>query len=201
MTEIEGTRKAGTQVGVNRYINGELLKLSKNTSTGPNTAEWQNLFGAIGAPFGASLNANYQTINAYLDRQAAMNSEAMGLPNTNVGLETSKSLSGNTTYTPQALQTKIRLNDALNTAAEQYRQGIDKAVGTGTNPNYATYQPFRSAWSSNYDPRVFALENASRNGDTEEANRILKGLKPAERAELMQKRATLTALSRGQIPQ
>ncbi len=201
MGEIEGARKAGSQVGINRYVNSELLRLSGNTSTGPGTAEWHNILGGIGAPFGGSLNADYQLIGAYLDRQAAQNSEAMGLPTTNAGLATSQSLSGNTNYTPKALQAKVRLNDAINTAADQYRQGIDKAVGTGNTPNYGAYQAFRSAWSSNYDPRVFALENAHRNGDKEEANRILKDLKPADRAALMQKRAALNALSQGQIPQ
>ena len=201
LSDIDNVRRVGAQVGTNRYINSELLRLSSNTSTGPGTEEWHNALGAIGAPFGASLNSDYQLIGAYLDRQAAQNSEAMGLPNTNAGLATSQSLSGNTNYTPKALQSKVRLNDALNTAVDQYRKGLDLAVGTGNRPNLGAYQAFRSAWSTNFDPRVFAMENAIRSGDTAEQKRILQGLSPAERNELARKRAALTSLSDGQLPQ
>lgn len=200
MNDIKTAREQGTNVGTNRYVNSELLRLSSNTATGPGTEAWHRYLGMAGAPFGANAGSDYQLINAYLDRQAAMNASAMGLPNTNAGLQTSQSLSGNASYSPAALQAKVKLSDALNTATDQYRQGLDKAVGTGNNPNLGAYQRFRSQWSTNFDPRVFALENAIRDGDSDEQKRILSSLKPAERAELTRKRTVLTALSNGRVP-
>lgn len=195
---VEGARQAGDLAPLNEHINDQLIRLSKDTSTGYGTRGWQKAIGAIS---GGKFGADYQTIGAYLDRQAAMSQRAMGLPDTNAGLAASQGLTGTTEYAPEALQTKVKLADTLNTAARQFRQGLDRVIGVGGNQDNSKYQAFRSAWSANFDPQVFAAENALRRGDTEELNKIKKEEGPAGMAALSKKRAALTALSKGQMPQ
>jgi hypothetical protein len=198
---IESARQAGDQVGLNSHINDQLLKLSKDTATGPGTETWHHVMGALGAPFGTNASSDYQTIGAYLDRQAAINATAMGLPNTNAGMASSQSLTGNTGYTPKALQTKVVLGDALNTAAGQFRKGLDRAVGVGSNQDASKYQAFRSAWAENFDPRIFMVENAIKRGDTEELSSLKKDMGPKAMAELKKKSAALRKLESGEMPE
>jgi len=198
---IESARQAGDQVGLNSHINDQLLKLSKDTATGPGTETWHHVMGALGAPFGTNASSDYQTIGAYLDRQAAINATAMGLPNTNAGMASSQSLTGNTGYTPKALQTKIILGDALNTAAGQFRKGLDRAVGVGSNQDASKYQAFRSAWAENFDPRIFMVENAIKRGDTEELAILKKDIGPKAMADLKKKSANLRKLENGELPE
>jgi hypothetical protein len=200
--QIEGARKAGDSYGLNAHVNDRLIDLVKNKSTGPGSETFNAVTGAFGiVNEGASDEASqYQLINAYLDRQAAANADAMGVPHTNAGLETSKSLSGNIGYNQEALLEKIRLTSALNEASNKFRRGLDRAVGLGENPDYGAYQRFRSAWASNYDPRIFQLDDAHRRNDQQAVSQIIKSLKPGESAQLKAKTIALRALEKGQIP-
>ena len=195
---IEQARSAGDLAGLNRHINDQLLALSKDTSTGYGTKAWQS---AIGALSGGKFGADYQTIGGYLDRQAALAQRSMGLPETNAGLATAQGATATTEYSPQALQTKVKLADTLNTAAQQYRQGLDRTVGVGRNQDNSKYQAYRSAWAENFDPQVFAAENAIRRGDKEELAKIQQQEGPKGMAELARKTAALRALASGQLPQ
>lgn len=199
--DIEGARKAGDQYGLNSHINNRLLELSKSTDTGPGTEKWHNILGALGAPIGASPAADYQLINAYLDRQAALSNTSMGLPNTNAGLATSQSLSGTTSFSPPALQEKVKLTQSLNEGARAFRTGLDRAVGVGENPDTTAYQKFRSAWAANFDPTVFALDAAHKRNDTAEVNAILGKMDQKGAAALQKKAEALRMLEKGKIPE
>lgn len=195
--DIESARAIGDTAPTNRNINQHLLQLSSETSTGPGTQTVQKVAAAIGLPSGSS----YQEIGAYLDRQAAMSARQMGVPNTNAGLAAAQTASGTTEYTPQALQEKVKFADALNSATIAYRQGLDRAVGTGPQPNLKSYQQFRSAWAQNFDPDIFRVEDAQRRSDKAELDSIRKRLGPSGMATLAQKSANLRQLENGQIPQ
>lgn len=197
---IEDTRRADADYGVNRHVNEQILRLSKDTATGPGTDIWHHALGAIAGPAGANNVADYQTIGAYLDRQAALSAKQMGLPDTNAGLATAASLSGTTGYQPKALQTKVNLTDALVEGAHQFREGLDKVVGTGPNQDLSKYQVYRNAWAANFDPNVYRLENAVRRHDTEEIQELKKELGPQGLQALRAKRQNLMALSQGHIP-
>lgn len=198
LQDIEGTR-ANTDViaPTNRNINQHLLQLSKETATGPLTQTVQKLAGAAGLPSGSQ----YQQINAYLNRQAAISASAMGVPHTNAGLAASQSATGTTEYVPTALQEKVKFSDALNTGAMAYRQGLDKAIGTGPTPDLTKYQAFRSAWSRNFDPDVFRIEDAKRRGDDAELDAIRNRLGVRGVKTLKQKSSNLWMLENGKIPQ
>lgn len=192
--EVEGIRVAGTQIGTNRDINRRILSLVQQASTGPGTAFVHQAAAAAGLPAGAS----YQELNSFLDRQAAQAANAMGLPNTNMGLETSKQFTGNTQLNNKVIEDKTKFVDALNDAAQKYLAGANRAVGTGANPNYTAYQKFRSEWSQNFDPEVFSYEHAVKSGDKEEQHRIESDLGRRGMAELYQKRKALIGAVNGQ---
>jgi hypothetical protein len=196
LAAVEQARAVGDQAPNNRSINQQLLQLSSGTQTGPLTATLQKLAGAAGLPSGS----RYQEINAYLDRQAATQASAMGVPHTNAGLAASQTATGTTEYTPQALQEKVKYADALNSGTMAYREGLDKAVGTGATQNLQKYQPFRSAWAKNFDPDIYRAEDAQRRGDTAELNAIRTRLGSRGMKVLAQKSANLRALENGQIP-
>lgn len=194
---LEHVREAGDQAPNNRSINQQLLQLSAETATGPATAAVQKIAAALGLPSGS----RYQEINAYLDRQAASQAMAMGVPHTNAGLAASQTATGTTEYTPQALQEKVKYADALNSGTMAYREGLDKAVGTGSHQDLTKYQAFRSAWAKNFDPDVYRADDALRRGDTAELNAIRARLGPKGMKVLAKKSANLRMLENGQIPQ
>lgn len=192
--EVEGLRNAGTQIGTNRDINRRILSLVKETSTGPGSGFIHQAAAAAGLPTGAS----YQELNSFLDRQAAQAANAMGLPNTNMGLETSKQFTGNTQLDNKVIADKTKFVDSLNDAAQKYLAGANRAVGTGKNPDYTAYQEFRAKWSQNFDPEVFAYEHAIKTGDTAEQTRIEAELGRRGMSELRQKRQALIGAVNGQ---
>lgn len=197
LQDVENARAVGDQAPAVRNVNQQLLQLSSDTKTGPGTQTIQKAAAMLGLPSGSS----YQEINAYLDRQAAMSARQMGVPNTNAGLAASQSATGTTEYTPKALQEKVKFADALNSSAMAYRQGLDKAVGTGPQPDLSKYQAFRGAWAQNFDPDVFRVEDAQRRGDQAELASIKQRLGPQGMRALFQKSANLRSLENGQIPQ
>lgn len=196
MAELREARAATSQAGVTRNVNQHLLDLSNETKTGPGTATLQGIAAAIGLPSGS----RYQEITAYLDRQAALQAQVMGVPNTNAGLAAAERATGTTEYTPQALREKVKFFDALNSGAMAYRQGLDKAVGTGATPDLSKYQAFRSAWTRNFDPDVYRAEDAMRRGDKEELASIRKRVSPDGMKTLAVKSANLRALENGEVP-
>lgn len=198
--DISLTRKADADYGTNRHINDSLLRLSADTNTGPGTKNWKEVLASIGAPIGTNSMSDYQTIGAFLDRQAAMSTKQMGLPETNAGLSTAAGLSGTTAYQPKALQTKVRLTDALVEGAHQYRLGLDKIVGTGTNQDLTKYQEFQSAWASNFEPNVFRAENDLRRGDKQDIQELKKEVGANGWKELQRKSKILGALTNGELP-
>lgn len=197
MDSVENARTAGDQAPMLRNINQQLMQLSEDTKTGPGSQAVHKIAAAIGLPSGA----RYQEITAYLDRQAAAQARTMGVPNTNAGLAASQSATGTTEYSPGALQEKVKFADALNTGAMAYRQGLDKAVGTGATPDLSKYQAWRSAWAQNFDPDVYRAEDAQRRGDKAELSALKQRLGPQAMQALATKSANLRQLENGQIPQ
>lgn len=199
---VAQVREADNDYGTNVALSNTIRKLSANTATGPGTEVWHHALGAIGAPVGANNVADYQLIGAYLDRQAALVRRQMGLPGTNEGSATSQQIAGNVQYQQKALQDKNDLNQALAEGLHAYRNGLDRVEGFTGNPSPKSIQQFKSAWTNNFDPNVFRLENAQKRiqEDPEAVKKVLSELSPAEAASLRQKRQNLKALMQGQIP-
>jgi hypothetical protein len=198
-SSIETTRKADADYGSNRHVNDTILKLSEDTATGPGTAAWHKALGRVTGLAGGNQVSDYQTISAMLDRQAAMSAKQMGLPDTNAGLQTAAGLSGTTDYAPEALQTKVKLTDALVEGSHQYRQGLDRVVGTGPNQDLTRYNDFRAQWADNFDPNIFRAENAIRRGDKKELQAIKEEVGTRGMSELKQKSDNLHTLASGRL--
>jgi hypothetical protein len=199
--EVKQTRDSDSDYGLNRHINDQLLKLSGSTTTGPGSQDFHNALGGISSFTGGNVLGNeaadYQTIDAYLQRQSAL--ALKSLPETNAGLATAQAMSGKTSMEPGALQTKVKLLDALTEGAHQYRQGLDRLIGSGTSQDLSKYQAYKSAWANNFDPRVYLYHNA-KTRDKAEGDSFAQTLSPAEARDLDRKRKNLALLAAGTLP-
>jgi hypothetical protein len=193
--EVNATRAAGDQAPIAANINSQILRLSKNASTGPGSEVWQHAIGALGAPFGLSPSASYQEIGKFLEKNAIANMQSMGGPPSDARLSAASAANGSTTFSPAALQAVTKFNDATTTGLAQYRQGIDKAVGMGPQTDYTKLPKFKSDWTKNFDVNVFRVENAIRDGDQEELAKITKEVGAEGLKKLAEKRAKLQKLS------
>jgi hypothetical protein len=192
--DINNARGAATTLQIARNANAHLLSLSQDTLTGPVSAWSGKAAAALGLPQGSGL----QEIDAYLQRSAM--AQAQALPHTNAGLESAQKMMGTTSYTPQALQEKVKFADALNSGALAYTKGLNAAVGTGPNPDLSHYNAFRTAWAQNFDPDVYRWEDAQRRGDKAEQQAIRTRLGPKGIQALAQKSHNLAQLEQGVIP-
>lgn len=193
---VDSTRSAADRAPVNRDMNSEVLKLSQNTATGPGTAFWRD------SKFGGMFGDDYQTLGKYLQKTAIEGMQAMGGSGSDARLDAAAAANGSTKFNPGALQAVTKFNDATNSALEKFREGMDKAVGT-TNPNYSALPDFRAQWAKNFDVDVYRYENAVRDGDTKELEKLAKDMKanPERAKELQRKAANLRSLSTtGRLP-
>lgn len=199
--ETVGIRQAGDQVPQARNINSTILKLSKEAASGPGTQRWQNALGAVSSLWGGTAQVNnYQELGKFLEKNALQNMQAMGGPPSDARLAAAAAANGSTQFNAGALQAVTKFNDATVSALDKYRQGVDKAVGLA-NSDYTKLPAFKAAWAKNMDVDVFRVENAIRDGDTGELQKIKQELGPDRMRQLAQKRKNLEALSStGKLP-
>lgn len=192
---IKAARDASAQVGVNRDINKKIIELSKRAITGPG-AGW---IGDAATVAGLSAGASTQELGAFLDRQAAMAANSMGLPHTNAGMEAAGNFTGTPAYDAKVIRDKTLFADALNTGAQAYRKGMEKVLGSAQNPDYASYQKFRAQWADAFSPQAFAYLNAKKSGDDAEAAKIEKFEGEKGMAELRSRLGKLRNLIDGKL--
>lgn len=203
---VAAVRQSDTQdYGNATHIANVVRQLSQTTDSGPGTKTWHTILGGISGLTDNKIGnsgADYSLINAYLDRQATVAQQSMGIPNTNAGLATAQSLSGTTQLPGTALRNKNDLTQALIEGSHQYRQGLDHVAGFGPNPSPAAVAAYQSAWTQNFDPNAYRLWNAHQNGDQEEITNLQKELGPNGLKALAKKMVNLKSLSTsGQLPQ
>jgi hypothetical protein len=189
--EVQSIRSAGDQVPVQRNINQSILRLSRDTASGPGTPAWQRALSAISL---GNFGDNYQELGKYLEKNAIANMSAMGGTPSDARLQAAAAANGSTSFNPGALQEVTKFNDATTTAIEKYRQGVDRAVGL-RNGDVNALPEFKAAWTKNLDPNVFRVENAIRDGDTMELQRLKKELGSDGLKKLAEKRKALESLS------
>ena len=193
--EVGAIRSAGDQVPVQRNTNQQILQLSKDTKTGPGSQYWQKGMAALGLPSGT----NYQELGKYLEKNAIQAMQTMGAPS-DARLSAAVAANGSTEFNPGALQAVTKFNDAAVSALEKYRQGMDKAVGVD-NPDFSAAARFKADWAKNLDIDVFRVENALRDKDADELNKIKKELGPEKMKGLAKKIKNLDTLgSTGKLP-
>lgn len=193
--EVHSTRNQADQAPLAHNINQQILRLANDSRTGPGSDTWQHVIGAIGAPLGLSPTASYQELGKYLEKNAIANMQSMGGPPSDARLSAAAAANGSTVFSPEALKAVTKFNDATTTGLQLYRQGLDQAVGLGRSANYLNLPKFKSEWAKNFDVNVFRFDNALRDGDTEELNRIKAEVGPKGAKELMRKRKALHSLA------
>ena len=188
--EVDAVRKQADAAPVNRNIFQHILKMADETNTGPLVSLIQNT--SIG---GQVFGDNYQELGKYLEKNAIANMQAMGGPPSDARLSAAVAANGSTKFNPKALKAVTDFNYATNTGLERYRQGLDKAIGTGTNVDYSKLPAFKAAWAKNFDIDAFRLENAVADGNESQQREILESLTPARRKEVARKMAALDSLA------
>lgn len=193
-SDIDMVRHSTQNIGTDRAINNRILNLLPETNTGFGSDIKARLLSAANLPGSSSL----QELSAFLDRQAAVAGQSMGLPHTNAGMETSQQITGNISYDNKVIRDKTLFLDAMQAGAQAYRKGMDRTLGDQSNPNYGAYQQFRNAWSQAFRPEVFEWLNAKKRGDNAEVQRIEKDEGRKGMADLIQRGKILQRLTNGQ---
>jgi hypothetical protein len=110
---------------------------------------------------------------------------------------------GSENITAGALAQIVQRADATSTALEKFNAGLNKyyeKAGTYNGPIHA--RNFKQAWASNYDPRIFMVQNIN-SSDMSGAEKqiqlqaVLKGTTEEERRSLAKKAETIKRLERG----
>lgn len=186
--------------GTNMLIANRIRELARDTRTGPGTQTWHTVLGALGAPAELQNVADYQTLGAYLDRQAAGIRGSMGLPQTNEGAAQSRDIAGNTQYQQKAIIEKNDLTQALIEGAHRYRMGLDRVAGFSGQASPSAVNAYRNAWTSHFDPNVYRGEMAFKRGKGD-ADDFMGSISGGEAKSLREKRKALQALESGNLPQ
>jgi hypothetical protein len=176
---LEGERNAAKTVAlgaqqlhdINRTIFDEA---SKGFATGKLGAITQDLASRTGYTIGTGEDAtSYNLLGKMLARSAAQQAASMG-PHTNAGLQSAVESNGSLDYTPAAIKTIARLNDAITTGAEKYHQGMEAAIANGGG--IFAKRKFDQQWAENADVNALKILNASKNKDQEEKANVIKSV-------------------------
>jgi hypothetical protein len=155
---------------INRTIIDEA---SKGMNTGKLGELTQKVASMTGYTIAPGSSTDYNLLGKMLERSALTAAQSMG-PHTNAGLEAAVRANGSLEYTPQAIKTIARLNDAITTGSEKYAQGLQAAVQNGGSV-FAKRQ-FDQQWSQNASVNALKLLNASKTGDKEALAEVIKAV-------------------------
>ncbi len=187
---VQNVRDADEHYRTNVDISNKIRDLSRTTATGPAMAWIKEKVGA----------SDFQELGAYLDRQAAGLQTAMNLPHTNQGQEAARDISGNTKYTPKAIQEKNDFNQSLVEGFHAYRKGLERVGGLSGNGSPAAINQFKAAWADSFDPNVFRAK-AAYSRKAEEGTAFVKSLSPQDAAKMLDDKKKIDMLMQGKLPE
>lgn len=103
---------------------------------------------------------------------------------------------------PKALAKIVERTDATRLAAQMYNQGLSSYKGKDTYNSSIHADNFQQAWKSNYDPRIFMVENINASDRTpkqkqDDIKRIIGIATPTELQDLKQKAINIRRLQTG----
>jgi len=105
-------------------------------------------------------NSNVDELIKNIARVQAQNMASMGLDKTDASRALGEKLSGSEKIDPKALAQIMQQVKGDSTAAEKYNIGLQKFVEKHQDVNGRILaNKFQSAWSQNYDPRIFQRQN------------------------------------------
>jgi hypothetical protein len=203
---LQGERDAARQqyaaAGLQHTNNQIVLQNIDNVAaTGPTGQAVRNLASIFGFKPGDATDAAtaYDLVGKGLERSALQAAQTMG-PSTNAGLEAQIKANGSLGYTPEAIKQVTRLNDAIVSGTQAYQPGLERAIAANPSAGVFAKRQFDQAWGANFDPKIFEMYNAAKNGDAATVNSIVQALggrnSPQFKA-MMDKAANLNILSNG----
>jgi hypothetical protein len=109
---------------------------------------------------------------------------------------------GSADIDPKALAKIVERTDATRLATQMYNQGISSYKSKDPINSAIHADNFQQAWKSNYDPRIFMVENINNsnmtpNQKSQEIKRIIGLATPAELKQLQQKALNIRRLQTG----
>lgn len=192
------TNTAAARVPEARFNNAQIIKLVDETDTGRRAELVRTLKGPLaGLPWETQGATKFDQLGHFIALEAANNAAAM-----NAGTDAARSLAeqktASTGWTPSAIKSAVKINDALATGLQNYNKGMEAAIQRNGG-NVLAVRPFQNAWSQAFDPNVYRYANALEANDKGEIDKILGPAGSAQRkakaAELARKSAVLYRLS------
>lgn len=173
--------KAASQVPIQRFNNKQIIELAPKSLAGTGGEGWSKLFSANGLQWvPGDQTANFQRLAHFMAMQAQSNASAMG-----AGTDQARSLAeqatGSTHWTPAAIISTAKVNDAIATGLENFNKGMEAAI-KNNGGNVLAVRDFQNKWTQSFDPDVYRYGNALASKDTAEIDKILGKPGTPERA-------------------
>jgi hypothetical protein len=191
---------AAKGVALTQFNNNQIIKLADQTLTGAGAQSLAKLGGGYAAiPFTTNEADNLQKLGHFMALETANLAASSGL-GTDAARNLASQVSGDITWTKDAIKSTARINRALSTSTELFNQGLNKSIAAAKN-NPLAGRDFTNKWSTAADINTIRLMDAVRNNDTDEIKGIVDSLGgPNSKAyqELLLKAGTLNKLVKGQ---
>lgn len=167
---------AASAVPAQRFNNDQILKLSDSAFTGTGSEGLAKALNAVGLQKTNDAGADTAKLQHFIGLQIQQNASSMGA-NTDAARQLAAQAVLPGSSPAQAIKAITRINDAYAVGTELFNRGI---AATMQNPNNQkdvfAIRDFQNAWTANFDPRITLLENAQKDGNKAEVDRIKKEL-------------------------
>ena len=167
--------QAAAKVPEQRFNNKQIIALAPAALAGTGGDALTKLGSTIGIQMVAGDQpGNMQRLAHFMALQAQANAQAMGA-GTDQARSIAEQASGSTKWTPEAIISTAKVNDALSTGVDLFNRGMEKAISS-KGGNVLAVRDFQNAWSQNFDPQAVMLHNAIQSKDAKEVEKIVKSV-------------------------
>lgn len=167
--------QVASQAPSQHFNNQQIIHLAPQAMAGTGAATWSKVFSTLGLQMiPGDRTANFQRLGHFMALQAQNNAAAMGA-GTDAAREMSQLATGAREWTPEAIISTAKINDALVTGVEHFNQGMNASVQKAGG-NALAVGDFQNKWTQNFDVNAMRLLNAKQHGDTKEYNSIIESI-------------------------
>lgn len=167
--------QAAAKVPEQRFNNQQIIALAPKAFTGTGGEQLTKIGSAVGIQMLPGDHAgNMQRLAHFMALQAQTNASAMGA-GTDQARAIAEQATGSTRWTPEAIISTAKVNDALSTGVDLFNRGMESAIKKNGG-NVLAVRDFQNAWSQNFDPQAVMLHNAIKANDKAEMDKILKAV-------------------------
>lgn len=189
---------AAAKTPESRFNNSQILKLVNETDTGRQAELVRTMKGPVaGIPWETAGATRYDQLGHFIALEAANSAAAMGA-GTDAARTLAEQKTASTGWTPEAIKSAVKVNDALSVGLQKFNEGMEKAIA-GNQGNILAVRGFQNAWTQAFDPNVYRYANALATKDEAEIAKILGPAGSEQRKqralELAQKSAVLHRLT------